>query len=87
MFHGAAGLNRLLYRQMAGFALYRKYKSQFVKLLNVISDNFLVDLKQKEPEMTRTIVEILSYIDDKKFLQEPEGRSLQSNLLSSVFRG
>ncbi|KAF7834473.1 protein GLE1 isoform X1 [Senna tora] len=80
----AVSLNAFL--QMAGFALYRRYKSHFLKLLKVISDNFLVALKQKEPAMTRTIVEIQSYIEDKKFLQEPEGKSLQSNLLSSVWR-
>ncbi|XP_028760840.1 protein GLE1 isoform X2 [Neltuma alba] len=80
----AVSLNAFL--QMAGFGLYRRYKSQFLKMLKVISDNFLVDLKQKEPELTRIIVEIQSYIEDKKFLKEPEGRSLQTNLLSSIMR-
>ncbi|XP_054805414.1 mRNA export factor GLE1 isoform X2 [Prosopis cineraria] len=80
----AVSLNAFL--QMAGFGLYRRYKSQFLKMLKVISDNFLVDLKQKEPELTRIIVEIQSYIEDKKYLKEPEGRSLQSNLLSSIVR-
>ncbi|XP_019417023.1 PREDICTED: protein GLE1 isoform X1 [Lupinus angustifolius] len=78
----AVSLNAFL--QMAGFALFRKYKSQFVKLLKVISENFLVDLKARNvPELTRTVVEIQTYIEDKKFLKEPEGRSLQSNLLSN----
>ncbi|KAK4265356.1 hypothetical protein QN277_026418 [Acacia crassicarpa] len=80
----AVSLNAFL--QMAGFGLYRRYKSQFLKMLKVVSDNFLVDLKQKEPELTMIIVELQSYIEDKKFLKEPEGRSLQSNLLSSVMR-
>jgi len=71
---------------MAGFALYRRYKSQFLKMLNVVSENFLVDLKSRNiPELTKTITEIQTYIEDKKFLQEPEGRSLQSNLLSNVY--
>lgn len=69
---------------MAGFALYKRYKSQFLKMLNVVSENFLVDLKsQNIPELARTVTEIQTYIDDKKFLQEPEGRSLQSDLLST----
>jgi len=71
---------------MAGFALFRRYKSQFLKMLNVVSENFLVDLKSRNiPELTKTITEIQTYIEDKKFLQEPEGRSLQSNLLSNVY--
>ncbi|KAK7387543.1 hypothetical protein VNO78_28426 [Psophocarpus tetragonolobus] len=79
----AVSLNAFL--QMAGFALYKRYKSQFLKMLNVVSENFLVDLKSRNiPELTRTITEIQSYIEDKKFLREPEGRSLQSNLLSNA---
>ncbi|ESW35686.1 hypothetical protein PHAVU_001G256000 [Phaseolus vulgaris] len=80
----AVALNAFL--QMAGFALFRRYKSQFLKMLNVVSENFLVDLKSRNiPELTKTITEIQTYIEDKKFLQEPEGRSLQSNLLSNVY--
>ncbi|KAK7379514.1 hypothetical protein VNO80_04976 [Phaseolus coccineus] len=80
----AVTLNAFL--QMAGFALFRRYKSQFLKMLNVVSENFLVDLKSRNiPELTKTITEIQTYIEDKKFLQEPEGRSLQSNLLSNVY--
>ncbi|XP_015943996.1 mRNA export factor GLE1 [Arachis duranensis] len=78
----AVSLNAFL--QMAGFALFRRYKSQFVKLLNIISQNFLVDLKARQiPELTRTLLEIETYIKDKKFLEEPEGRRLEANLLSS----
>ncbi|KAJ7945470.1 GLE1-like protein [Quillaja saponaria] len=69
--------------QMAGFALFRRYKSQFRKILNIISQNFLVALKAREESgFQDVIVELQSYIEDKKFLQEPEGRSLQSSLLS-----
>ena len=76
-----------LFWQTAGFALFRRYKSQFRKILNVISDNFLVALKaRKESDLTRIIVDIESYIEDRRFLQEPEGRSMQSNLLSSEWR-
>ncbi|XP_061352206.1 mRNA export factor GLE1-like [Gastrolobium bilobum] len=68
--------------QMARFALFRKYKSQFLKMLKVISENFLVQLKSLQvPELTKTVVEIQTYIEDKKFLQEPERKSLLSNLL------
>nr|AFK45310.1 unknown [Lotus japonicus] len=69
--------------RMAGFALFIRYKSQFLKMLNVISENFLVDIKSlNAPELRKTVAEIQTYIEDKMFLQEPEGRSLQTNLLS-----
>ncbi|XP_022957181.1 protein GLE1 isoform X1 [Cucurbita moschata] len=70
--------------QVAGFALFRKYKSQFRKLLNIISDNFLSALRGKEnPGLKQIIVQIESYLEDRKFLQEPEGRTLRGSLLSS----
>ncbi|OWM89697.1 hypothetical protein CDL15_Pgr024445 [Punica granatum] len=69
--------------QMAGYALYRKYKSQFGKILNVISENYLAALKARDnSELNPVIAEIQSYIEDKKFLQVPEGRVLQGALLS-----
>lgn len=65
---------------MAGFALYNRYKSQFLKMLNVVSENFLVDLKSRNiSELTRTVTEIQTYIEDKKFLQEPERWRQQPN--------
>ncbi|KAB1213131.1 Nucleoporin GLE1 [Morella rubra] len=79
----AVALNAFL--QMAGFALFRKYKSQFMKVLSIISDNFLEALKaREEPGLRAIIVEIQSYMEDKKFLKEPDGRGLQGTLLSSV---
>lgn len=74
-----------MFEQMAGFALFKNYKSQFMKMLNIISDNFLTALKaRKDPTLNPIIAEIQFYIEDKKFLQEPEGRSLEISLLSSV---
>lgn len=54
-------------------------------MLNIISNDFLKALKEREdPKLKAVIIEIESYIEDTKFLQEPEGWSLQSSLLSSV---
>ncbi|KAK9001631.1 hypothetical protein V6N11_083411 [Hibiscus sabdariffa] len=79
----AVALNAFL--QTAGFALYRKYKSQFMKLLNIVSENFLNALRsQEDPELRPITADIQSYLEDKKFLLEPEGRTLQDSLLSSV---
>lgn len=56
-----------------------------MKLLNIISENFLNALRaQQDPELRPIMAEIQSYLEDKKFLQEPEGRALQGSLLSSV---
>lgn len=56
-----------------------------MKVLSIISDNFLEALKaREEPGLRAIIVEIQSYMEDKKFLKEPDGRGLQGTLLSSV---
>ncbi|KAL1807297.1 hypothetical protein ACET3Z_030365 [Daucus carota] len=68
--------------EMAGFALYRKYRSQFKKILNIISRNFITALKQ-QPDLANVVMNIQVYIDSKKFLEEPDGRRMQSSLLSS----
>lgn len=79
----AVALNAFL--QTAGFVLFRKYKSQFTKMLHIILNDFLNALREREDsELNPIILEIQSYIEDNKFLQEPEGRSLQGQLLSSV---
>lgn len=79
----AVALNAFL--QMAGFALFRRYRRQFQKILNVISEDYLGALKARgDSELKPIIAEIQSYIEDKKFLKEPEGRVMQDSLLSSV---
>lgn len=65
---------------MAGFALHGKYKSQFQKILNSMSRDFLVKLKGKGDGQENTL--ILWNLESRKFLQEPEGRSLHGALLS-----
>ncbi|WOL16878.1 protein GLE1 [Canna indica] len=71
--------------KMAGFALHRKYKSQFMKMLNAISRSFLPALKQREDkEMNEIIIKLELYLENRMFLKEPEGRQLRSNLLSTV---
>ncbi|OMO71964.1 Glycoside hydrolase, family 1 [Corchorus olitorius] len=78
----AVALNAFL--QMAGFALFTNYKSQFIKLLNIVSGNFLNALRaQEDPELRPIMAEIQAYLEDKKFLQQPEGRTLQAYLLST----
>ncbi|KAK8959653.1 hypothetical protein KSP40_PGU000026 [Platanthera guangdongensis] len=72
--------------RMAGYALFRRYKSQFIKVLNVISTRFLPTLKQKQGEARREVVmKLEQYLNDKVYMQEPEGRHLQGSSLSKVF--
>ncbi|KAL8127990.1 hypothetical protein AgCh_014786 [Apium graveolens] len=41
--------------EMAGFALYRRYRSQFKKMLNIISRNFVSALEQR-PDLANAII-------------------------------
>ncbi|KAK9277680.1 hypothetical protein L1049_007227 [Liquidambar formosana] len=70
--------------KMAGFGLSKKYKSQFKKMLDVIYNHFLNALKaQEDPELNVVITKIQSYIEGKKFLQEPQVWRLEGSLLSN----
>ncbi|KAJ4962077.1 hypothetical protein NE237_021987 [Protea cynaroides] len=72
--------------QMAGFALFRKYKSQFRKILNIIDSHFLDALQSsKDPMLNPVIFRIKKYIETKQFLREPEGWRLQTSLLSETY--
>ncbi|ONI30280.1 hypothetical protein PRUPE_1G241900 [Prunus persica] len=80
----AVALNAFLH--MAGYSLFKKYKSQFRKMLNIISDNFLNALRERgDSNLNPVIAEIDAYLKDNKFLREPEGRSLEGSLLSDVY--
>nr|GEU63383.1 protein GLE1 isoform X2 [Tanacetum cinerariifolium] len=72
--------------EMAGFALYKRYKNEFKKLLNTISHDFLKVLKEKEDTRMRNVVICLeNYIQSNQFLKEPEGWRLRDSLLSNEF--
>ncbi|KAK9707469.1 hypothetical protein RND81_07G199300 [Saponaria officinalis] len=69
--------------RMAGFALYRKYKDQFRKVLNAISREFVHKLKASgKPEISSVITRLEDYINSNRFLEEPEGWRLKDTLLS-----
>ncbi|CAL5421246.1 unnamed protein product [Camellia sinensis] len=73
--------------EAAGFGLCRRYKSHFKKLLNVIYRDFVNALKQRggDAKLNKVITSIQTYIESNRFLEEPEGRSLQGSLLSHTF--
>nr|XP_009406374.2 PREDICTED: protein GLE1 [Musa acuminata subsp. malaccensis] len=69
--------------KMAGFALHRRYKSQFKKVLNAISRSFLPALRERGDRKLNEIIKRLEqYLEDQVFLKEPEGWRLHSSLLS-----
>ena len=72
--------------QMAGFALHKKYGSQFMKILDVISRRFIPALKEQGVKVqAEAISSLQNYLNDKVYLEEPEGRYLAQHLLSKVF--
>jgi len=61
----------------------KKYGLQFLKILDVISRCFLPALKDQGNKMQSDAVNNLqNYLNDKIYLQEPEGQYLVQQLLS-----
>ncbi|KAG5604812.1 hypothetical protein H5410_026304 [Solanum commersonii] len=80
----AAALQAFL--EMAGFALHKRYKTQFRKLLDIIARDFLTALKDRgDAKLVKVIVSIRSYIESNQFLNEPDGWRLRSSLESHNF--
>ena len=72
--------------KMAGFALHKKYGSQFMKMLDVVSRQFIPTLKEQGSRVQPEAINYLhDYLNDKKHLTEPEGRHLAQHLQSKVF--
>ncbi|BAS79554.1 Os02g0596100, partial [Oryza sativa Japonica Group] len=69
--------------KVAGFALHKKYGSQFMKLLDVILRCFLPALKEQGSRIQAEAASNLqNYLTDKVYLEEPEGQYLAQQLLS-----
>ncbi|XP_074295789.1 mRNA export factor GLE1 isoform X2 [Silene latifolia] len=69
--------------RMAGFALHKKYKDQFRKILTAISREFVHKLKASaNPRINSVVTRLEEYIDSNRFLEEPEGWCLKTTLLS-----
>ncbi|KAK9911514.1 hypothetical protein M0R45_035418 [Rubus argutus] len=74
----------IVFLEMAGFSLYKKYKIQFRKLLNTVSDYFLKALKEQgDSELNPYMAKIKSDIVGETFLCEPKGRLPVKSLLSN----
>ncbi|KAK6159635.1 hypothetical protein DH2020_003016 [Rehmannia glutinosa] len=76
--------------QMAGFALYRRYRNQFEKLLRIVAHDFLNALKEGGSEswstkLSKVKMSIRNYIESNQFKKEPEGLQLRGHLESNDF--
>ncbi|KAG1370046.1 protein GLE1 [Cocos nucifera] len=80
----AAALESFL--QMAGFALFRRYKYQFQKILDVISRSFLPALQKRDENGNVIDRRLEQYLNEKMYLKEPEGWRLESSVLSTECR-
>ncbi|KAF2589381.1 hypothetical protein F2Q70_00041761 [Brassica cretica] len=70
---------------MAGFGLHQRYRSQFLKVVNIVREHFLPRLRaRKDASNLQTIItDITAYLDDQMYLKEPVGRTMQTNTLSA----
>ncbi|KAL6573763.1 hypothetical protein OROHE_002222 [Orobanche hederae] len=76
--------------EMAGFALYRRYRNQFEKLMSIVARDFLNALKESGSESLSTKVSkvkmsIKKYIESNQFKSEPEGLQLRGHIESNDF--
>ncbi|KAF5175156.1 Gle1, partial [Thalictrum thalictroides] len=71
--------------KMAGFALFRRYKSQFKKILNLISQHFVSALEERgDSNLNPIIMKLKFYIDTNQYCKEPEGWRIETSLLSEI---
>ncbi|KAK4377568.1 hypothetical protein RND71_003864 [Anisodus tanguticus] len=76
----------LAFFEMAGFALHRRYKIQFKKLLDIIAREFLTAFKDRGDEkLTKLTENLRSYIELNELLHELQGWRLRSTLDSHIF--
>ncbi|XP_051120161.1 mRNA export factor GLE1 isoform X2 [Andrographis paniculata] len=72
--------------EMAGFALYRKYRNQFKKLLSIIDRDFLSALKEGgSTKINKVKMSIRNYIESNEYQREPEESKLRDHLESHQF--
>ncbi|KAL7166322.1 hypothetical protein ACSBR2_037071 [Camellia fascicularis] len=59
---------------MAGYKLHKKYKIHFIRMMSIVSEQFLEELKREgDQKAVAVLARIQKYIEGREFLQEPEG--------------
>lgn len=77
----------LNFLKMAGFRLHREYGRQFFKLLLFVNDEFLRRLEAAgDPDARAAHTRIRTYLQDREFQEEPEGRRMPVNGVSDDVR-
>ncbi|XP_075504721.1 LOW QUALITY PROTEIN: mRNA export factor GLE1-like [Primulina tabacum] len=76
--------------EMSGYALYRRYRNQFEKLLRIIACDFLKALKEGNSDsvnakLIKVKTSIINYVESSRFKKEPEGLQLRGHLDSNDF--
>ncbi|KAL3649821.1 hypothetical protein CASFOL_006224 [Castilleja foliolosa] len=76
--------------EMAGYALYRRYRNQFEKLVGIVARDFLNALKEggsesRSTKLSKVKMSIRNYIESNQFKKEPEGLQLRGHLESNDF--
>ncbi|XP_073037655.1 mRNA export factor GLE1-like [Primulina eburnea] len=76
--------------EMSGYALYRRYRNQFEKLLRIIARDFLKALKEGNSDsvnakLIKVKTSIINYVESSRFKKEPEGLQLRGHLDSNDF--
>lgn len=73
--------------KMAGYRLNREYGRQFYKLLLLINDDFLRRLEAGgDPDARSAHTRIMTYLQDREFQSEPEGRRMPQTGMSDNVR-
>ncbi|CAL5388495.1 unnamed protein product [Camellia sinensis] len=59
---------------MAGYKLHRKYKIHFIRMMSIVSQQFLEELNREgDQKAVAVLARIQKYIEGREFLQELEG--------------
>ncbi|CAI9093056.1 OLC1v1028462C1 [Oldenlandia corymbosa var. corymbosa] len=69
--------------EMAGYALYKRFRNQFMKVLQIIERDYL-DVLPEDLKSTTAMHNFRDYLRSKQFLNEPEERQLKTEVLSSA---
>jgi nucleoporin GLE1 len=71
----------------AGFAMHAAYGRQFGKMLDVVNDFFLPELRRKDdPDVRPVVNRAATYLNERAFLKAPEGREMPVTDTSSTTR-
>lgn len=71
--------------KVAGFRMCQVYKQSFMKMLHVISTEFIRNLKQQD-DVASSVSRLETYIATRQYLTEPEGFRMARTDFSSTFR-